>query len=216
MKKVIIVLSTILLLTVCTGFTIEYGDFDDESLYDYQKEYESEDVGVCALGKTKTYMDYRAVTNTSSTQYWYIKNQMEVDPKTGFLLDEDGFIGVALGSYYGDIGDRFYITLETGVVLPVVKIDEKAGKDTDETGCYQIHDGSVIEFVIDRDIANEYYGHYPNGLVLQGNFNNYSTYKGVIVKVEKVSEEKRSDYVTYVESPIVVPNNNIFDYASGY
>ena len=54
---------------------------------DYQKEYESEAVGVCALGKTKTYMDYRSVTDPSSKQYWFIRENMEVDPLTGFLFN---------------------------------------------------------------------------------------------------------------------------------
>lgn len=218
MKKVLSVTLLLLILLITTGFTTneESDSFSIDTLYDYQKEFKANEVGTCALGKTKTYMDYRAVTDPTSTQYWFIKDEMEVDPLTGFLLDKDGFIGVALGSYYGVIGDRYYITLDTGVVLPVVKIDEKADVDTDETGCYHTGDGSVIEFVIDRDIANEFYGHYGNGLVLQGNFSNYSTFKGSILKVEKVTDERRSDYVTYVESPILLPNNNIFEYASGY
>lgn len=216
MKKILAILSTILLITVLSGFTIESGDFDSEELYDYQKEYVAEEVGACALGNTKTYMDYRSVTDPSSKQYWFIRDNMEVDPLTGFLLDEDGFIGVALGSYYGSIGDRYYFTLDTGVVLPVVKVDEKSDRDTDSTGCYHTGDGSVIEFVIDKDVANEYYGYYANGLVLQGNFSNYPIYKGSIVKVEKVTDEKRKDYVTYVDSPVIIPNENIFEYASGY
>lgn len=217
MKKVLSITLLILMLVTLSGFTDEQSDsFDVNDLYDYQKEYVAEEVGVCALGRTKTYMDYRSVTNPTSVQYWFIRENMEVDEKTGFLLDEDGFIGVALGSYYGKIGDRYYITLDSGVVLPVVKIDEKSDRDTDSTGCYHTGDGSVIEFVIDKDVANEFYGYYANGLVLQGNFSNYSTYRGSITKVEKVTDEKRTDYVTYVDSPIILPNENIFEYASGY
>ena len=200
------------------GFTPIKEDeaFSIDRLYDYQKEYKTSETGTCALGDVKTYMDYRAVTDPSSTQYWFIRENMKVDEKTGFLYDKDGFIGVALGSYYGVIGDRFYFTLDSGVVLPVVKIDEKADKDTDATGCYHISDGSVIEFVIDAGVANEFYGYYANGLVLQGNFANYSIYDGNIIKAEKVSDVKRKDYVTYVDQPILIPNNNIFEYASGY
>lgn len=215
MKKTISVTLILVFFIILCGFKDDNG-FDVDSLYDYQKEYVSEDIGACALGNTKSYMDYRAVTDPSSVQYWFIQENMEVDEKTGFLLDKDGFIGVALGSYYGKIGDRFYFTLDSGVVLPLIKIDEKADRDTDASGCYHTGDGSVIEFVIDRNIANDYYGHYANGLVLQGNFSNYSVYKGDIVKVEIVTDEKRSNYVTYVDSPVVIPNQNIFEYASGY
>lgn len=217
MKKLLTLISLVSMLVVSTGFKNGTNDsFDIENLYDYQKEYKSEEVGACALGNTKTYMDYRSTTDPSSTQYWFIKDEMEVDPVTGFLLDEDGFIGAALGSYYGTIGDRYYFTLSTGVVLPIVKVEEKADKDTDETGCYHLSDNSVIEFVIDKDVANEFFGYYGNGLVLSGNYANYATFKGSIIKVEKVLDEKRSDYVTYVDSPILLPNNNIFEYASGY
>lgn len=204
------------MIIICFGFMFEDDSFDVSSLYDYQKEYESEEVNACALGKTKTYMDYRATTDPTSEQYWYIRNYMEVDEKTGFLLDEDGFIGAALGSYYGNIGDKYYFTLDSGVTIPIVKIEEKADRDTDASGCYHRLDGSVIEFVIDSDIAGDYFGTYRNGLVLQGNYANYSIFKGEIEKVEKVSDKKREDYVTYVDSPDLMPSENIFEYASGY
>lgn len=218
MKKLFMMTISIMMVIVMLGFasTVFSEGFNIADLYDYQKEYKSEDAGACALGKTKTYMDYRATTDPSSAQYWFIRNNMEVDPTTGFLLDEDGFIGAALGSYYGVIGDRYYFTLDSGVVLPIVKVEEKADKDTDETGCYHLVDDSVIEFVIDTDIAGEYFGRFGNGYVLQGNYANYSIFKGSIVKVEKVSDEKREDYVTYVDSPTLEPGENIFEYASGY
>ncbi len=222
MKKIVLIL--LLLLTavsLCAFDSSDSGDdekpFDIDDLYDYQKEFKGEDVGVCSVSGAKTYMDYRAVTATDSIQYWFIKDYMTVDEETGFLYDKDGFIGVALGSYYGVIGDRYYITLSSGVVLPVVKIDEKADVDTDGSGCYHTSDGSVIEFVIDKDVANEYYGYYGNGLVLQGNFNNYELYRGNITKVEKVLDERNEDYVTFEKNDSVhFDNTNIFDYASGY
>ena len=217
MKKILTITLLITMCIISLGFSSDNNDsFDIKSLYDYQKEYESEEVNACALGSSKTYMDYRATTDPTSVQYWFIKNNMEVDETTGFLLDEDGFIGAALGSYFGNIGDRFYFTLDSGVVLPIVKVEEKADRDTDPTGCYHSLDGSVIEFVIDSIVAGDYFGRYGNGLVLQGNYANYSIFKGDIVKVEKATDTKREDYVTYVNSPEVVYTENIFEYASGY
>ena len=100
-------------------------------------------------------------------------------------IDDETFFGcnsetsvTFLGSFYGTIGDRFYFTLDSGVVLPVIKIEEKADKDTDASGCYHLSDGSVMEFVIDSDIANDYFGRYGNGLVLQGNYANYKLFSG--------------------------------------
>ena len=219
MKKLITIIITAIIFIFASGFKysqMEEDVFDIDSFNDYQKKFKTEEVDTCALGKTKSYMDYRATTDPTSDQYWFIRNNMEVDDKTGFLIDSDGFIGVALGSHYGRIGDRYYFTLDSGVVLPVVKIEEKADKDTDDNGCYHLSDGSVMEFVIDSGIANNYFGRYGNGLVLQGNYANYKLFSGEFVKVEKVLDELRDDYVSYEDDIEVEVNHSLFNYASGY
>lgn len=208
-------------MLVLVGFTSstteDVDDFDIENLYEYQKEFKSEEVGVCAVSSVKTYEDYRGITSPSSRQYHYIRQYMFVDEKTGFLYDEDGFIGAALGSYYGAIGDRFYFTLDSGIVLPIVKIDEKADQDTDGNGCYHPSDGSVIEFVIHKGYAADYFGRWGNGYILQGNYNNYDLFRGSIYKVEKVLNEEADDYVTFEKNTNEeFDNNNLFEYASGY
>ena len=222
MKKIIKVLFVLIIMMLFCGFTYVDVSTDEEStlniddFYDYQKEYKSEEIGVCASGTTKTYMDYRATTARNSRQYQFMHNEMTVDENTGFLYDEDGFIGAALGSYYGEIGDRFYFTLETGVVLPIVKCEEKSDSDTDDSGCYHLSDNSVIEFVIDKDYALEYFGRLSNSYVLNGNYNNYSLFRGAISKVERVLDEKNEHYVTYSTESSPIFNNNIFNYGSGY
>lgn len=225
MTKFYKIILCLIVFVFCSGFTyIDKGTEDDESfsfdienLYDYQKEYESEEITTCSTGVPKTYMDYRATTDRSSRQYWFIHDELTVDETTGFLYDEDGFIGAALGSFYGEIGDRFYFTLESGVVLPIVKCEEKADKDTNNTGCYHLEDGSVIEFVIDKNYALNYFGRLSNDYVLNGNYNNYELFKGKIIKVEKVSDEKRTDVVTYDDDQkIIGVSSDIFEYASGY
>ncbi len=222
MKKIVKVLFVLIIMMLFCGFTYVDDSTDEEStlniddFYDYQKEYKSEEIGVCASGTTKTYMDYRATTARNSRQYQFMHNEMTVDENTGFLYDEDGFIGAALGSYYGEIGDRFYFTLETGVVLPIVKCEEKSDSDTDDSGCYHLSDNSVIEFVIDKDYALEYFGRLSNSYVLNGNYNNYSLFRGAISKVERVLDEKNEHYVTYSSESSPIFNNDIFNYGSGY
>lgn len=221
MRKINHILSISGLILVCLvllgGFSFKNEKaFNERNFYDIDKKYETKEVGACAYGAVKSYMDYRAITNTSSRQYRFIRNYMEVDQKTGFLYDEDGFIGVALGSYYGVIGSRYYFTLDSGVTLPVVKIDEKDDRDTDYSGCYHLNDSSVIEFVIDSDIANAYYGYYGNGLVLQGNFANYPLFRGDIVKVEEVLEEENPEHVSYGTYSESGDEYSPFRYASGY
>lgn len=220
MKKIAICMFAILLL-VLSGFTNFNNEqnsivFDINDLYDYQKQYKTEDAGVCASQGAKTYMDYRMTTVVGSRQYQFIHNKLTIDKNTGFLYDKDGFIAVALGSYYGTIGDRFYFTLDTGIVLPLVKAEEKADKDTDERGCYHLIDSSVIEFVIDDYYAGNYFWNNGNGLVLNGNYNNYPLFKGNIVKVEKVLDEKKDDVVNYSYNTELPERYDVFNYASGY
>ena len=217
-KRILYVVCVVVLCVfVLGGFSFKNsGAFTQRNFYDIERKYETREVGACAFGAVKSYMDYRAITNTSSRQYRFIRNYMEVDKTTGFLHDEDGFIGVALGSYYGVIGSRYYFTLDSGVTLPVVKIDEKDDRDTDASGCYHLYDSSVIEFVIDSDIANSYYGHYGNGLVLQGNFANYPLFRGNIVKVEEVLEEENPEHVSYGVYSEKDEGYSPFVYGSGY
>ncbi len=225
MKKTFLITLILLLTIVLSGYSgsveeldVTTGDLDLTTLRDYQKVYKSEELEVCSVSATKTYMDYRAITSKTSKQYRYIQANMTIDEATGFLVDSEGFIGVALGSYYGEIGTRYYITLASGVVLPVVKVDEKADGDT-VGGCYNSSDGSVIEFVIDTDYAaaSELFGISGNGLINSGNYNNIELFSGEIAKVELVTDELNPNYVAYVTKESVnINSQNIFYYASGY
>ena len=220
MKKFVILLVSMFMLVIFCGFSFDLNrdsnKFDLNDLYDYQKEYKAIEIDVCARKGAKTYMDYRMTTDPSSVQYHFIRNELIVDHNTGFLYDKDGFIAVALGSYYGHIGDRYYFTLDSGIVLPLVKAEEKADEDTDAMGCYHLIDTSVIEFVIDSDAAGEYFWDNQNGLVLNGNYNNYWLFDGDIEKVEKVLDEKNDKVVSYSIDTTLPSEENIFNYASGY
>lgn len=153
------------------------------------RNYDTEEVSVKIGGKNKTYMDYRSITATGSTQYKYIRDYMTVDDTTGLLFDEEGFIGAALGAYFGEIGEKYLFTLSTGVVLPIVKIEEKADADCDPSGYYATADNSVIEFLIHKQIAGDYFGWWGNGYILSGNFNNYSEFRGTFEKIEHCIEK---------------------------
>ena len=219
MKKLLVCTLAILMMVIFSGFTLfdnNSNDFDINDLYDYQKEYKSEEISLCSANDAKTYMDYRMTTVVSSNQYQFLNYECTVDKKTGFLYDEEGFIAVALGSYFGKIGDRFYFTLDSGIVLPLVKGEEKDDGDTDGTNCYHTIDGSVIEFVIHDEYAANYFGANGNGYVLNGNYNNYPLFEGSIVKVERVLDEKNDKLVTYQSEQQLPVDIDIFNYASGY
>ncbi|MBR2825395.1 MAG: hypothetical protein IKE51_03955 [Solobacterium sp.] len=182
-----------LLFMTTSGFTME--EFSLSQLKNYEREFKSVSIGACNTSSTKTYEDYRMITDPASRQYKHIHTHMTVDPTTGFLLDEDGFIGVALGYLFGEIGTRYYIVLDTGIIIPVVKIDAKASVDATD-GCSANVNASVIEFVIDADVAYEYFGG-GNGLVNNGNYNNHQYLNGHILDFELVLDEKIEDGVIY-------------------
>ena len=93
MKKVILVLFILLLSLTSSGFSYEEEKeeraFSIDDLYDYQKEFKSEEIDVCASNSSKTYMDYRATTARDSRQYWFIREELTVDEQTGFLFEDE-------------------------------------------------------------------------------------------------------------------------------
>ena len=137
----------------------------------------------------KTYEDYRMITDETSDQYRLIHTVMKKDRVTGLLYDPDGFIGVALGYQFGPVGTRYYFDLDTGITLPVIKIDAKDPADASD-GCKVDINGSVLEFVIDSRRAAKYFGTASNGLVLQGNFNSHPSFEGNIAHIERITEEQ--------------------------
>lgn len=202
-RNIVTVLGVCAALLFGSGFTyadddptMRIGDdLDISSFHNYQREYLSESIGACSTSSTKTYESYELITHTESDQYKYIHEHMTIDSKTGLLYNEDGFIGAALGFSFGDIGSEYYFILDSGVILPIVKVDSKGGA---VNGCSMTSDSSVIEFVIDTDIAMNYFGS-TNGYASNGNFNNCIDLAGSIVDVEKVSDEKLEDGVIYEE-----------------
>ena len=96
----------------------------------------------------KSYMDYRAITNTRSEQW---KMQQTAYTDGGIRRYKNGDYMVAMGSYYGEVGDRFHVTLDTGETFDVVMGDAKADSDTDRRNQYTPCGGgkNVIEFIVD-------------------------------------------------------------------
>lgn len=96
-----------------------------------------------------TYMDYRAITDTSSKQYQLQQDPYCVVNEQGFLMYRDNWYVVAMGSYWGKVGDKLVVHLENGEIIPVIIGDIKADRHTDEQNYAHASDGHVIEFLID-------------------------------------------------------------------
>lgn len=136
-----------------------------------------------AKTSTKTYMDYRKITHTDSAQYKIIhSDEIKIDDR-GFLMTEDGFIGAALGTHFGPVGSKFIFRFADGSELKIIKIEVKSDAHTCD---HNIKDGSgaVIEFVIDSTTPWMQSNRGANGLIFNGNFNNY--FKGTIESVLEV------------------------------
>ncbi len=177
---------TVICLIIRYCFPVGY---DLDSLKNYVKTKHAEEIPVCASSSIKTYEDYRMITDETSDQYRLIHTVMKKDRVTGLLYDPDGFIGVALGYQFGPVGTRYYFDLDTGITLPVIKIDAKDPADASD-GCKVDINGSVLEFVIDSRRAAKYFGTASNGLVLQGNFNSHPSFEGNIAHIERITEEQ--------------------------
>lgn len=109
----------------------------------------------CGDTSFKSYMSYRAITNTRSAQY-KLQQRCWTDDEGLRRLGDDYVI--ALGTYYADyIGERFKITLDTGESFTAVVGDFKANKHTDSK--HQYYDSgngrkNVVEFVVDTKELN--------------------------------------------------------------
>lgn len=128
----------------------------------------------------KSYMDYRCITNTNSSQY---KLQKYAWTDENGLRRYDDYYLVALGSYYSStVGDCFKITLDTGETFDVMVGDCKADCDTDSTHMYHpMRDGSgnVIEFIVDTK-------ELPKEVRRMGTVSAIDIFEGNVESIEKI------------------------------
>lgn len=119
---------------------------------------------VCSKSTFKSWMDYRAITNTSSNQY-----KLQIAAQTGKygIRTLDDYYLVAMGGYYGPVGKKYSITFEDGQVIKVMIGDIK------HEGCVSSNDGSMLEFIVDsfamdpliRKLGN--FDHIFNGKIIE-------------------------------------------------
>lgn len=128
----------------------------------------------------KSYMDYRAVTDVNSKQYKLIRSNDVVVGLDGLLYYGE-YIGVALGSRYGSVGDRFVLTMDDGKKVKVIMLDVKSDKHTYDR-CHHISDSSLVEFVVDVNRISEA---YPTA-ALMGDLNYIPKLSGNVIKIQKV------------------------------
>ena len=120
-----------------------------EKVYEEMVEQVLAESKACAVGTFKSYTDYRVYQNKTTPQY-----DLQVHPDT--YTDSEGFRRhgkyyiVAVGSYYGrEIGKTYHVIMENGEEFDIMIGDQKQNRHTDETNCYCLSNGSVLEFIVD-------------------------------------------------------------------
>lgn len=183
-KITILTISTIIFATAITmqeKNIIAEEDFTPPVIEEEIKEEVKEEIVLTPMGaKSKTYMDYRAITDTSSNQ-WKLLQTMTIG-YDGLIRDKDGYIAAALGSAFGPIGSRYVFTLEGGKELPIIKADQKQDGHTCENNIFGLDNWDIIEFIVDSSKMPI----WANGYVYGGNFDNMPEYAGDVLCWEKV------------------------------
>ncbi len=99
------------------------------------------------------------------------------------LRKVDEYYCAALGTFYeGDIGDRYLITLSTGVMFKMILCDIKSDVHTDSAHQYTRNNGCMIEFYVDYDKLNL-------DAKLSGDISNIEGFEGSIINIEKIIYE---------------------------
>jgi hypothetical protein len=132
----------------------------------------------------KAYMDYRTITDKKSPQ-WRLRELAYTDDY-GFRRIVNDYV-VALGTYYSkEVGERFRITLDTGVSFTVITGDIKDPAHTDEKNMYtpiksgKNAAGCVVEFIVDTEKLDD------NAERL-GTISYFNIFEGNIKSIEKLA-----------------------------
>lgn len=95
----------------------------------------------------KAYEDYKYITNTESLQY-KLQQQAWTD-ENGLRRYGDEYM-VAVGSYYGDVGDHIVVTLDTETTLECIIGDSKGKRYYHPCG----KGANVVEFIVDTNFLD--------------------------------------------------------------
>lgn len=197
MLSIVAVLAPLILIAVCflTIISSVLGWFTTYNGYTYSN------IELCDIGNSiKDLANETAITARSSEQ-WKLFNENKYGEvkhdSWGLAYIEDGgkkWYCNAFGTYYtSTIGDKFRVTLDSGVQIYVINCDVKADKDThkgnnsDSNACLSA-DGSMMEFygyVTKETIPKLQSAGFSS---LNSNFDAEHQWKGAVVKIEKATK----------------------------
>lgn len=184
MKKLKICTLLASLMTVCSLCGPAFGGTENDITYC--------SLNVPNIGSYfKSYMDYRCITDASSLQYNYIRNNGWCD-SNDFMRErrdagiDDDYYMIALGSYYGtQIGTKYKITTNTGNIFYGVLCDSKSDEHTNSTRQYNTVNKNIVEFIVDIDKLDPF-------VRKMGSANVYMPLNGTVSNIERI--ERNDNY----------------------
>lgn len=97
-----------------------------------------------------SFMGYQAITSITSRQY---KLQQIAYTGNYGIRQVNGRYCIAVGTAYTtQIGQYLDLVLENGTIIPCILGDCKADEHTDSTNRITVHDGSLVEFIVDKSV----------------------------------------------------------------
>ena len=148
-----------------------------KTIYENKDVEQEQQAEIKQFGVFKSYMDYRAITNKNSIQYKL--QQFASTDENGLRRIGDLYM-IATGSHYGLVGDIYKVTLENGLVFKAVKGDAKSDKHTDAENKVCLHNGSVVEFIVDTEFLH-------SDIKRSGSVSSIG-FEGSVINLEKVGE----------------------------
>lgn len=106
------------------------------------------------------------------------RNRITFDPETNIVIVDNEYYCVAIGSYFGEVGDKFIVKLSTGKEIKIIRCDTKG-----EDAYFKAANGKTIAHKMDngcKDMLEFYCRAKPNTRKLQDKF------AGKVVSITKI------------------------------
>ena len=149
---------------------------EDEVVKEISSNKNSEFTIASGASSFKSYMNYRCITNRSSLQY---KMQQQAYTDENGLRKIGEYYCVAMGTYYGNLGDKLYVETDEGASWKVILADIKSDSHTDSTHRYTLANRCMMEFIVETESM-------PSSIRSSGTVNGLG-FQGKINYIEKIS-----------------------------
>ena len=133
--------------------------------------------------KSKTYMDYRKITDRTSKQY-ALQLRASTDQDNGLRILRNRYM-VAIGSYFGcKVGQFIDVELSDGEVLKCIVGDAKQDIHTDDQNLHGLN-GDTVEFIVNENVLKD-------KTTVKGNISDVSdVFDGKVVEIRKYDHVER-------------------------